>query len=70
METGASLADERAQSDIIKGQHTLKDQMETDRSQNQECDVVGNEHKDEVEGLQCYAKEFGFFRPHSEQSNV
>ena len=32
METGASLADERAQSDIIKGQHTLKDQMETDRS--------------------------------------
>ena len=28
------------------------------------------EHKDKLEGLNCHAKEFGFFRSHSEQSNM
>ena len=69
MET--SLDDERAQRDIIKVQHILKDQTCDGQVLESGMWCGGKqEHKDEVTGLQCYAKEFGFFRTHSEHSNV
>ena len=69
MET--SLDDERAQRDIIKVQHILKDQTCDGQVLESGMWCGGKqEHKDEVTGLQCYVKEFGFFRTHSEHSNV